>query len=303
MIEPLDLDGVASLADLIDNVYARSGFNARRLAEAAKLYARMLSQPTTVGLTLAGAMTPIGMSGVVISLIRAGFVDFIVSTGANLYHDLHRPYDAPMIQGHPDVDDNALAEKGIARIYDTFIEDGATLMATDKVILEALREFDSSSPFSSADLHYALGKSVGRSAPHPQKSLLAIAAEFDVPVYTPSPGDSSVGMNLIVPHLFDAPVNLNPLLDVIETAAIVRAARTNGVVIVGGGAPKNFYLQTQPTLAQILRDESKGGHDYMIQLTVDSRGDGVVILIVVVGHHVAHRVGRSDQAIVAVKNT
>jgi deoxyhypusine synthase len=270
MIEPLVVDGVATTADLIDDVFARSGFNARRLAEAAKLYARMVSGSTTVGLTLAGAMTPIGMSGVVISLIRAGFIDFIISTGANLYHDLHRPYGAPMMQGHPEADDNVLAEQGIARIYDTYIEDDATLLATDRVILHAIRDFDSSKPFSSADLHHALGKSVIRTAPHPEKSLLAVAAEYDVPVFTSSPGDSSVGMNLIVPHLFEAPVNLNPVLDVIETAAIVREAESNGVVIVGGGSPKNFYLQTQPTLSQILRDESKGGHDYVIQLTIDS---------------------------------
>ncbi|MCH8965913.1 MAG: deoxyhypusine synthase family protein, partial [Planctomycetes bacterium] len=106
-IEPLELRGNENIVDLIDNVYARSGFNGRRLAEACELYSRMLRENTTVGLTLAGAMTPIGMSGVIISLIEAGFVDFIISTGANLYHDLHRPYDCPMVQGSPNIDDNA----------------------------------------------------------------------------------------------------------------------------------------------------------------------------------------------------
>ena len=100
-IEPLELRGNENIVDLIDNVYARSGFNGRRLAEACELYSRMLQSNTTVGLTLAGAMTPIGMSGVIISLIKAGFVDFIISTGANLYHDLHRPYDCPMVQAIP----------------------------------------------------------------------------------------------------------------------------------------------------------------------------------------------------------
>ncbi len=270
MIEPLELDGSGSVADMIDGLFARSGFNGRRLAEAAALYAHMVSDDTTVGLTLAGAMTPIGMSGVVNALMKAGFVDFIISTGANLYHDLHRPFDAPMMQGHPHVDDNELADSGIVRIYDTFLEDSATLMATDRVILDAMRDFDGSQCFSTATLHYALGKAVARTAPCPEKSLLVVAAECDIPVYTSSPGDSSIGMNLIVPHLFDKPVNLNPLADVIETTAIVRAAQTNGVVIVGGGSPKNFYLQTQPTLWQILRDETKGGHDYVIQLTTDA---------------------------------
>ena len=269
-IEPLQLDGNENIADLIDNVYAKSGFNGRRLAEACELYCRMLDRNTTVGLTIAGAMTPIGMSGVIISLIKSGFVDFIISTGANLYHDLHRPYDCPMVQGQADADDNALADVGIARIYDVFIEDEDTLMATDKCILQALEGLDTSQPFSSANLHYALGRAVSESAPHPEKSMVAVAAECEVPIYTSSPGDSSIGMNLVVPHLLDRPVQLNPILDVIETAAIVRAADKNGAVMLGGGSPKNFYLQSQPTLHQILRDPSKGGHDYFIQLTVDS---------------------------------
>jgi deoxyhypusine synthase len=255
---------------MIDNVFAHSGFNARRLADGAQLYARMLREDATVGITVAGAMTPIGMSGVFASLIERGFVDFFVSTGANLYHDLHRPFDFPMVQGSPDVDDNALAEEGVARIYDVFIADDDTLTATDAVILDAVRRIDTSEPFSTALLHHKLGRAVWERAPHPERSMLAVAAKYDVPVYTSAPGDSSIGMNLIVPHMFEREIHLNPLLDVIETAAIVRDAERNGVVEIGGGSPKNFYLQTQPTLDQILLDKSKGGHDYFLQLTTDA---------------------------------
>ena len=269
-IEPLGLSGNEAVADMIDNVFAKSGFNARRLAEAARLYTHMLEANATVGITLAGAMTPIGMSGVMISLIERGFVDFIISTGANLYHDLHRPFDFPMVQGSPEVDDNKLAEEGVARIYDVFIADGDTLMATDEVILEAFERIDGRQPFSSALLHKKLGEAIAERAPHPEKSMVATAAKYDVPIYTPSPGDSGIGMNLIMPHLFAGPVNLNPMLDVIETAAIVRDADLNGVISIGGGAPKNFYLQTQPTLDQILLDKSKGGHDFFVQLTTDA---------------------------------
>ena len=269
-IEPLQLSGNENVADMIDNVFAASGFNARRLAEGAHLYSRMIQDGATIGLTIAGAMTPIGMSGIFCSLMERGFVDFIVSTGANLYHDLHRPFDMPMVQGSHVVDDNALADAGVARIYDVFIHDDETLMATDRVILDGLQEFDPSEPFSTATLHRALGRAVLQKAPHPEKSFVAAAAKCDVPIYTPSPGDSSIGMNLIVPHMFDGPLHLNPMVDVIETAAIVYDAEKNGVVEIGGGAPKNFYLQTQPVLHQILNDESKGGHDYVLQLTVDS---------------------------------
>jgi deoxyhypusine synthase len=269
-INPLQLAGQENIADMIDTVFSKSGFNGRRLAEAAKLYAHMLSENTTVALTIAGAMTPIGMSGVIISLMEKGFVDFIISTGANIYHDLHRPYDQPMVQGEVEADDNVLADEGIARIYDVFISDEDTLIATDKVILDAVKGLDAELPLSTAQLHHHLGMAVKQSAPKPERSFVVRAAELGVPIYTSSPGDSSIGMNLIVPHMFDRPIQLNPLKDVIETAAIVRDADTNGVVVVGGGSPKNFYLQTQPTLKQILRDESKGGHDYFIQLTTDS---------------------------------
>ena len=270
LIEPLALPGNDNVADLIDNVYANSGFNARRLAEGAQLFSRMIDDGATIALTLAGAMTPIGMSGVINSLIERGFVDLIISTGANLYHDLHRPYGCPMVQGHHDVDDNELGETGVARIYDVFVADDDTLMATDEAILAAVRNLDYSKPFSTAALHYALGKAVAEDADRPEKSMVATAAQYEVPIYTSSPGDSSIGMNLVIPYLFDKPVALNPILDVIETTAIVRDAERNGVVEVGGGSPKNFYLQTQPVLQQILNDPSKGGHDYFLQLTTDS---------------------------------
>ena len=270
MIDPLQLDGAEAVADMIDKVYARSGFNARRLAEAAHLYKRMLDSNTTVCLTLAGAMTPIGMSGVLNTLIRAGFIDCIISTGANLYHDLHRPFSQPMMQGHFAVDDNELADTGIARIYDVFIEDEDTLMATDRIILDAMERVDHSRPLSTATLHAALGKEIQETADRSDWSLLATAAEMEVPIYTSSPGDSSIAMNLTVPHLFGERIPLDPLKDVIETAAIVRAAETNGVIICGGGSPKNFYLQTQPTLHQIFMDETPVGHDYVIQLSTDA---------------------------------
>jgi deoxyhypusine synthase len=269
MIDPLQLRGNEAVADFIDNVYARSGFNARRLAEGAQLYRHMLEKNATVCLTVAGAMTPIGMSGVFISLIESGFVDFIIATGANVYHDLHRPYDMPVVQGSPEVDDNVLDQDGVARIYDVFIGQESTLGATDRVIQRVVADMDTSRPFSTAELHRLIGRKAAEDSPHPERSFVVAAAKHDVPIYTSSPGDSSIGMNLVVPHLLKSPVALNPVLDVIETTAIVRDAESNGVVEIGGGSPKNFYLQTQPTLHQILFDTSKGGHDYFLQLGVD----------------------------------
>lgn len=269
-VEPIQLRGNANIADLIDHCYAASGFNGRRLAEACQLYSRMLDAGATVGLTVSGAMTPIGMQGVMIDLMKAGFVDWIVSTGANLYHDLHRAFDYPVTQGHWMVDDNALADAGVARIYDTFIEDDGTLMATDQVILRAARAITADKAMSTAAFHWHLARRLAETAPRADKSMLIEAQRCDVPIYTSSPGDSSIGMNLVVPQLFGKPLRLDPVQDVLETAALVRAAEKNGVIHLGGGSPKNFYLQTQPTLHQILYDEHGGGHDYFIQLTTDA---------------------------------
>jgi deoxyhypusine synthase len=267
MVEPLRLEGRTSVREMVDEVFAASGFNGRRLAEACQLYSRMLRENVTVALTLAGAMTPIGMSG---PIIQNGFVDFIISTGANLYHDLHRPFECPVVQGEFRVDDNDLAKQGIARIYDTFIADDETLMTTDKVVQAAVERIERNKPISTAQLHRTLGLAVAEKAPHPEKSLLAVAARYDVPVYCSAPGDSSIAMNLIIPHFFGEPIQIDPLRDVIETTAIVAASKKNGAIEVGGGSPKNFYMQTQPTLWQILRQQSKKGHDYFIQLTTDA---------------------------------
>lgn len=269
MIEPLQLDGNENVKDFIKNVFGNSGFNARRLFEACQVFDKMIENNATICLTLSGAMTPIGMSGPIIKLIESGFIDFIVTTGANMYHDLHRPCDYPMRQGDFRVDDSMLNKCEISRIYDVFIEDRHTLMATDKVIMETARKNDFTKPISTSDLHYFLGKEIMESASHPEKSLLAAAYKHKVPLYCPSPGDSSIAMNFAVPHFYDKPINIDPFIDILETTAIVWNSDKNGAVEIGGGSPKNFYMQTQPMLWQILNMD-KGGHDYFVQLTTDS---------------------------------
>jgi len=245
------------------------GFNARRLAESCQVYENMLRADATVCLTLAGAMTPIGMSGALITLMENGWVDWVISTGANLYHDLHRAFDFPMSQGHFQVDDNELKDAGIARIYDVFIQEGDTMIETDRTIIEAFINREFPQPISTADVHAVLGQEVNRRAPQAEKSFVGRAAALGVPVYVASPGDSSVGMNLVINYLEGNRVPVDPSLDVLETAALVRAAKKNGALMVGGGAPKNFFMQTQPTLWQILED-NQGGHDFFVQYTADA---------------------------------
>jgi deoxyhypusine synthase len=267
-IEPIRLRKGMSVQSLME-VYGGMGFNARRLYEAAQVWAEMIREDATICLTLAGAMTPVGMSGALITLMEKGWVDWIISTGANLYHDLHRAFDFPMKQGHFDVDDEELKDAGIARIYDVFIEDDDTMLETDRAILASVLNKTFDKPLSTAAFHARLGREVLRRASHPRKSFVARAVQLGVPIYVPSPGDSSIGMNLVLNHLEGRPVPVDPTLDILETAAIVRSSPKNGAVMVGGGAPKNFFMQTQPTLWQILED-SRGGHDYFVQITADA---------------------------------
>lgn len=269
MIEPLKLKGNEDIKSFINNVFARSGFNARRLAEACDIYSKMINDRATVCLTLAGAMTPIGMSGPIIDMMEMGFIDFIISTGANLYHDLHRPFEYPVKQGEFAVDDAELNKLGISRIYDTYIDDNETLMSTDRSILEAIKSIPLDKPISTAEFHYRLGQGVLEKSSHPEKSLLAQAARLNIPIYSSSPGDSSIGMNIAGVAARGKRALIDPNLDVLETTAIVMSSRKNGAIEIGGGSPKNFYMQTQPMLWQIFRID-KGGHDYFIQLTTDS---------------------------------
>jgi deoxyhypusine synthase len=276
-ISPQGLTGRESLPDLIDGTFL--AYNAGRLREACRLFTgRMLEPEVTVGLSLTGAMTPAGLGmSTLIPLLEAGFVDWIVSTGANLYHDAHFALGLSLHQGTPFVDDVELREKGVVRIYDVFF-DYDVLLSTDAFMREVSVAPEFQRPMSSAEYHYRLGgflrereKALGLS----KRSLLTVAHELEVPVYTSSPGDSSIGMNVAELALAGNQLRYDPSADVNETAAIVleakRAGGKSGVLIAGGGSPKNFILQTEPQIQEVLGIDEKG-HDYFLQFT-DARPD------------------------------
>ena len=241
-----------------------NAFNAARLREACEIYKKMIKDDATVCLTLAGALTPAGLGGSIIELIKRGLIDFIISTGANLYHDIHFALDLPVYRGSYNVDDRELAREGIVRIYDVFIP-METLLETDKY-LQGILDIEGS--FSTAELHYYIGKKLLENAEKPEASILATAAKYDLPIYCPSPGDSSIGMNIAYLKGKGKRISTDIEKDVLETASIVYASNKSGGIILGGGAPKNFFMQTQPMLSQILNLPEKG-HDYFIQITSD----------------------------------
>jgi len=276
-IDPRPITGAETAADLIDNAFL--AYNAGRLREASRLFVeRMLADETTVGMSLTGAMTPagLGMSSI-IPLIEAGFVDWIVSTGANLYHDAHFALGMSMHRGSPFADDVELREHGVVRIYDIFF-DYSVLLQTDKFMREVSARPEFQRPMSTAEYHYLLGGYVRereRALGLSRKSVLSVAHACAVPIYTSSPGDSSIGMNVAEQALSGSRLRFDVSADVNETAAIVLGAKREGgksaVFIVGGGSPKNFVLQTEPQIQEVLGIDERG-HDYYLQLT-DARVD------------------------------
>ena len=267
-ILPARLRPDMTVADLIDGGF--QAYNAGRINEAARLYAtRMLDpeQDVTICLTVAGAMTPAGVGGSIITLMERGAIDFMVSTGANLYHDIHHALDYALHRGSFELPDPELHEAGVIRIYDILFRD-EVLLDTDAFLRECFKTFPQR-PMSTAELHHLIGQRLLQVGVRPEDSVLAMAARWNVPIYTSSPGDSSIGMNLARHQLDGNGLTIDPLYDVHETTAIVQAATRNGVIILGGGSPKNFYLQTQPQLWEVL-GINKGGHDYFIQITQDA---------------------------------
>jgi deoxyhypusine synthase len=276
-IEPKPIRKGMGVADLVDETFL--AYNAGRLREACGLFVgKMLAKDSTVGMSLTGALTPAGVGrSCLVPLIRAGFVDWIISTGANLYHDAHFALGLSLHRGSPFLDDTVLRDKGVVRIYDVLF-DYKVLLHTDAFFRKILAAEAFQRPMSSAEFHHLVGsflkereKALGLETP----CVLTAAHDAGVPIFTSSPGDSSIGMNVAAMALRGNKFQFDVNADVNGTAAIVWDAKRRGgksaVFIVGGGSPKNFLLQTEPQIQEVLGLPEKG-HDYFLQIT-DARPD------------------------------
>src|SRR5438132_5135585 len=275
-IEPPPLRAEDAVARVIDDAFL--SYNAGRLREACRLFAtKMLADDVTVGLSLSGALTPAGLgASCLVPLIEAAFIDWIVSTGANLYHDTHFALGMDMHQSRPGLDDLQLRENQIIRIYD-IVFDYENLLGTDEFYRTLCRGEAFQKTLGTAEFHHLAGKYLAAredEAGRKGRSLLAAAYRCGVPIFTSAPGDSSIGMNLAALQLEGSALRIDPLRDVNQSAALVydaKKAGRSGVFILGGGSPKNFILQTEPQIQEVLGlDES--GHDYFLQVT-DARPD------------------------------
>ena len=282
--EPTSKD--STLASIIDNMDA---YNGGRLRAACQLLREKYSQEdVTIGLSIAGAMTPAGLGpSTIIPLMNHGFVDWITATGANMYHDLHFAFNMPLFRGSHNVDDADLRDKGVTRIYDILFDYQDVLMETDKILRKIMLRPEFQKEMGTREYYYHLGKVIND---YEQKnnlgevSVVAAAYRNGIPIFTSSPGDSTIGMNVAgLDLLAEASgmldrfkLKINPSIDVNDSTAIILNAKQyekgkTGVILIGGGSPKNFMLQTEPQIQEVLMIP-EAGQDYDINIT-DARPD------------------------------
>ena len=285
-ILPKATDSTTSIVSLVDNMDA---YNGGRLRAACHLLRdKYAPEDVTIGLSLAGALTPAGLGpSAIIPLMNHGFVDWITATGANMYHDLHFAFNLPMHRGSHAVDDADLRKTGVTRIYDILFDYEDVLMETDRRLRQILVRPEFQREMGTREFYHYLGKILDE---HESKndigqvSILAAAYRNGIPVFTSSPGDSTIGMNVAGLELLAEAAGLqdrfklkiNPSIDVNDSTAIILNAKKyekgkTGVILIGGGSPKNFMLQTEPQIQEVLMIP-EAGQDYDINVT-DARPD------------------------------
>ncbi len=261
---PVEIDGSTSISELLEKLGGAS-FQGRSLSHAYGVWKRMLSDRTTIFLGLAGALVPAGMRKLFVHIIENRWMDCLVSTGANLFHDIHETLGRFHWQGDAGVDDCQLLEAGIDRIYDTFASE-EEFRQTDEYIAQFAAGLDQTRPYSTREFLNLLGKSL--SVDGSQKGILSAAFEAGVPVYCPAIGDSSIGIAVAYGRSKgENSLNFDIIADVLETAGMVIKSESTGVIYLGGGTPKNFIQQTEVTAS--IMGEDVPGHKYAVQVITD----------------------------------
>jgi deoxyhypusine synthase len=238
--------------------FGRSGvFQAGNLAKAADIYEEMLRKKSSVMLAFAGAMVPGGMRKVIADLIRDGMVNLIVTTGANITHDLACAFGEKYYVCGDRVDDEDFRKRGISRIYDVASPD-STSVGFEKGIQDIFRQINEGD-YSTPELMDEIGKNI-----KDKDSIVRQAHLKGVPLFVPALEDSILGIQLWI-HSQDRKVKLDPLKDIKQITDWVYEHKNRGVISLGGGVPKNFALQS----ALI-----PGPHNYAIQVTLDRPESG-----------------------------
>jgi len=261
-VKPVEITPGAEVSELLDRM-ADTAFQGKNLAVVVDAWEQMLRDNVTIFFGLAGAMIPAGMRRVIVYLIKNRLIDCLVSTGANLFHDIHETLGRYHWQGSAMANDEELRDEGIDRIYDVFAIEREFEHAD--VYCYKFSKMLERRPYTTREFLYLLGKQLSKGAR--EDGILTAAYKANIPVYCPAIGDSSIGIGLAI-----KPEEDNFIFDVIgdvkETALIAANANKTGVIYIGGGTPKNFIQQTSVTAAVMGKDVS--GHEYAVQITTDA---------------------------------
>lgn len=253
-----------SIPELVSGM-EETGFQGRMLGESFRIWKEMIEDDEcTILLGLSGAMIPAGMQKCLIELAENRYIDAVVSTGANIFHDACEHAGIGHYMGHHNADDSILYSKGIDRIYNVFAYENE-FRDMDR---ELCTFIEGISPFrgSSRNLTELLADYLDRTHPG-GASFLSACRKNKIPVFIPAICDSSIGISLLMARRKGAKIDIDQISDTDEIAKSVEGAKKTGVIYIGGGVPKNFIQQTQ-VIASI-HDKYSGGHAYAIQYTTD----------------------------------
>ncbi|NQE46447.1 putative deoxyhypusine synthase [ANME-1 cluster archaeon GoMg2] len=247
-------------------------FGAGRLARAVDIYEEMLREETTKFLGIAGALVPAGMRNVIAQMVRERYVDVVVTTGANLVHDIiealgDHHYKIEESAASDTVDDAWLRGQGVDRIYDVVVHDEAFAKLEDFVrgVFDKL-DCSGDKRYSIRELTKAIGENLSD-----RNSILRSAVDSEVPIFCPAIADSMIGLHAWIYKQTEA-LNVDAFADMKELIDIFCEAKRTGAIILGGGVPKNFIFQT--ALVAPTREEGREGFDYAIQITTDTPENG-----------------------------
>jgi deoxyhypusine synthase len=281
-VRPSAITGRETGLELLETAFP--AFVGRQVREAARLMKKSIDEGNVVFTTMSGAMTPAGLHrSCIVPLIERGCIDVLTTTGANLYHDAHRILGHRLREVAPDAGDTMLREARIIRIYDIgFPED--VLLKTDQLFGWLLNTEEFQHSMTTAEMHNRLGRRLYELEEQigvDQHSLLATAWKCGVPIFVGAPQDGSIFLNVVklrAVHGDALKFNLDIAADVYAMAAVQWLAQNEGqtsVWILGGGVPKNYTLQGEPTLGQILELDARG-FDIDVQFCVDPVDNGAL---------------------------
>ena len=242
-------------------------FQGRNLAYALEIWDKMLDDQCTVFFGLSGAMSAAGMRLLVTYLIDNRFIDCLVSTGANIFHDIHEARGFHHWKWHPESDDSQLKEHNLDRVYDTLLSDDE-FRDTDKWLEEFAYKLKPDKPITTREFSYLVGKEMQNSGL--TDCILSAAYRQKVPVYVPALADSSIGIALAAQKYEPGDYfKFDIIGDVYETSYITENSPKTGVIYIGGGTPKNFIQQSEVVYGAG-HDVENDGHSYAIQITTDA---------------------------------